>query len=101
MTTTPATTPATSRPVQDANHPASCGVWSGSWMSWNNCTCAARTEPATTTAREIIFSWNGQPRRFPAGTAVAVERNRTNGTIDIRVRGTLYTQNVYRNAIAS
>lgn len=33
-----------------------------------------------TTTREVTFSYNGQPHRHPAGTPVAVERHRRNGT---------------------
>jgi len=54
----------------------------------------------TITTRNILFSYDGSPRRFEAGTHVAIERRRSNGTIDIRVRGTLYTMNVYPSAVA-
>ena len=60
------------------------------------------------TTREITFG-HTDPRtkvvtsfaRKPAGTEVYVTRQRKDGTWDIRIPGTLYTQNVYLASVES
>lgn len=51
-----------------------------------------------TTARPVTFSYDGQYETYPAGTTVYA-KVLNNGTIGIRVPGTLYTQRVYANTL--
>jgi hypothetical protein len=50
------------------------------------------------TARRVVFSHDGQPKAWPAGTEVYA-RVRRDGLIRIRVPGTLFTQDVSADAI--
>jgi hypothetical protein len=62
------------------------------------------TTLVATTAREITFSVSDsdkrcvETRKFPAGTDVYA-KVRNNGTIEIRVQGTLFKQSVYAGSL--
>lgn len=63
------------------------------------------TNTTYTTAREITFTAADSKRvvvatrKFPAGTTVYASNPRYDGTIDIRVPGSQFTQNVYPSAL--